>query len=179
MSYYVIHPLFLMMLVLAVPLLAWDAFDLVPFWAPYVVLFGLCAFSSFTMYITSIREQNMSLKEKLPYLGLLSLIGYGLSARCSLSVVSGLFKSGGVFERTPKYDIRSKCDDWRTKLYQPFCAISFIETILMIYALVGMSLAYIHGIWSMLFYLSVYFMGYLSIAYYMNIPKYRKHENSI
>ncbi len=179
MSYYVIHPLFLMMLLLAVPLLALDAFDLVPFWAPYVVLFGLCAFSSFTMYFTSIRKQNMSLKEKLPYLGLLSLIGYGLSARCSLSVVSGLLESGGVFERTPKYDIRSKCDDWRTKLYQPFCAVSFIETLLMLYALVGMSLAYVHGIWSMLFYLSVYFMGYLSIAYFMNIPKYRKRDNPI
>jgi len=178
-SYYAIHPLILMSLLLVVPLLAWDASDLVSFWAPYVVLFGVCAFSSFTMYFTSITRQNLSLKEKLPYLGLLTLIGYGLSARCSLSVMSGLFKSGGFFERTPKYDIRSKGDDWRTKLYQPFCAVSFLEVFLMLYALVGMYLTYIHRIWSMLFYLSVYFMGYLSIVYYTNAPKYRKRENPI
>jgi len=179
LSYYAIHPIILMTLLLAVPLLALDAFSLVPFWTPYIILFGLCAFSSFTMYFTSIKTQNLGLREKLPYLGLLSLIGYGLSARCSLSVVSGFIESGGFFERTPKYNISSKRDEWRDKLYQPHSAASFIEVFFMLYAFAGMILAYFHGIWSMLFYLSVYFMGYLSIAYFMNIPRHRKHESPI
>jgi hypothetical protein len=129
------------------------------------------------MYFTSIKTQSLGIREKLPYLGLLSLIGYGLSARCSLSVMSGFIESGGFFERTPKYDIRSKRDEWRNKLYQPYFKASFIEIFLMFYAFAGMIFAYVHGIWSMLFYLSVYFMGYLSIVYFMNAPKYGKHES--
>lgn len=39
----------------------------------------------------------------------------------------------------------------------------------MVYALVGMALAYIHQAWSMLFYLTIYFLGYLTIVYYMSV----------
>lgn len=168
MTYYMIHPLMLLVLILAVLLLALGAFGLVPFYVHYVLLFGLCAVSSTTLYYTSIRQQNLSFRDKLPYLGLLSLVGYGLSARCALSVVRGLARYGGFFERTPKYNIRWKDDDWRTRLYKPLRNLPLLESFFAAYSLLGISLAVYQKVWSMSFYLSVYLFGYLLIAYYMN-----------
>lgn len=167
MSYYLIHPSMLTSLILAIPLLALDGFKLMPFWTPLVALFGLCAISSFTMYFTAIRWQGLKVRETVPFLGLLSLIGYGLSARCSLSVINGILQSGGFFHRTPKYNIHTRKDTWRSKLYKPMTDLTFLESIFLIYSLAGIYLSYTRQNWSILFYLSVYFMGYLTILYYM------------
>ena len=168
MTYYFIHPLMLLVLMIAVPLLAMGAFGSIPFYTHYMLLFGLCAISSTTLYYTSIYQQDLSFRDKLPYLGLLSLVGYGLSARCSLSVMSGLTNYGGIFERTPKYDIKRKNDDWRSKLYKPLENLPLLETFFALYALVGVSLAVMQKVWSISFYLSVYFFGYFLVTYYMN-----------
>lgn len=168
MTYYMIHPLMLLALILAVPLLALRAFGLVPFYIHYILLFGLCGVSSTTLYYTSMRQQNLSFRDKLPYLGLLSLVGYGLSARCALSVMSGLTRYGGIFERTPKYNIRWKNDDWRTRVYKPLRNLPMLESFFASYSLLGVLLAVSQRIWSMSFYLSVYLFGYLLIAYYVD-----------
>ena len=76
MSYYLIHPLMLVSLIITLPLLILDGFKLMPFWTPLVALLGLCAISSFTLYFAAIRWQGLSLREAIPFLGLLSLIGF-------------------------------------------------------------------------------------------------------
>jgi len=167
MSYYLIHPSMLVSLIITLPLLTLDGFTLIPFWVPLVVLLGLCAISSFTMYFTAIRWQGLSMRETIPFLGFLSLIGYGLSARCSFSVVSGILRTGGIFHRTPKYNIQTKKDSWRSKLYKPLIDLNVLEIFFMLYSLAGMYLAYTRHNWSLMFYLSVYFMGYLTILYYL------------
>lgn len=167
MSYYLIHPSMLVSLIITLPLLIFDGFKLMPFWVPLIVLLGLCAISSFTMYFTAIRWQGLSLRETIPFLGLLSLIGYGLSARCSLSVVGGILQKGGIFHRTPKYNIQTREDSWRSKLYKPFMDLNFLEFFFMLYSLAGMYFAFTRHNWSLMFYLSVYFMGYLTIIYNM------------
>ena len=111
-------------------------------------------------------DQN-SIIQTIPFLGLLSLIGYGLSARCSLSVVGGILQTGGIFHRTPKYNIQTREDSWRSKLYKPFIDLNFLEFFFMLYSLAGMYFAYTRHNWSLMFYLSVYFMGYLTILYNM------------
>lgn len=169
MTYYMIHLLMLLVLIVTVPLLMLKAFSLVPFFAPYAILFGLCAISSSTMYYTSIKWQNLSFKEKLPYLGLLSLIGYGLSAQCSISVIKGLSSYGGFFERTPKYNINTKKDEWRNKLYKPLRTLPLLESALAIYALIGVAFACLTGLLPLIFYLLIYLSGYSLVAYYTNL----------
>ena len=167
LSYYSIHPIMLLTLMVSVPLIAFDAAGLIPYGLPLVLMFSFCVVSSFSMYFTAIREQNMSLKEKIPYLGLLSIIGYGLSARCALSVISGLLNPGGFFNRTPKYDIKTKDDRWRDKIYSPLTNLSMLEIFFLLYTVVGIYLSFTHHLWSFLFYLSVYLMGFFTIVYYM------------
>lgn len=169
MTYYMVHLLMLSVLLVTVPLLILKAFSLVPFIAPYSMLFGLCAISSSTMYYTSIRWQNLSFRKKLPYLGLLSLIGYGLSAQCSISVIRGLSSYGGFFERTPKYNISTKRDEWKNKLYKPLKNLPLLETALAIYALIGVAFAYLTGLFPLIFYLVIYLSGYSLVAYYTNL----------
>jgi hypothetical protein len=61
-------------LVVTVPLLALNKFPYVT--APwYVGLLSLCTVSSFALYYSAIRGQGFSLRKKLPYIGLLALIG--------------------------------------------------------------------------------------------------------
>ena len=167
LSYYSIHPIMLLTLLVSVPLIVFDAAGLVPYGLPLVVMFFFCIMSSFSMYLTAIREQDMSLKEKIPYLGLLSIIGYGLSARCTLSVISGLINPGGFFNRTPKYDIKTKDDRWRDKIYSPLTNLSILEIFFLFYTVFGIYLSFTHHLWSFLFYLTVYLMGFFTIAYSM------------
>ena len=169
LTYYTIHLLMSLVLIVAVPLLILDAFPSFPFFLPYIPLFGLCALSASTMYYASIKWQNLSFRKKIPYLGLLSLIGYGLSAQCSISVIKGTLSYGGFFERTPKYNISSKGDEWRNKLYKPLKRIPLLELILAIYALIGIIFALSNRLWSIAFYLLIYFSGYTLVAYYTYI----------
>ncbi len=169
MTYYMVHLLMLLVLIVTVPLLILKSFSLVPFFAPYSIMFGLCAISSSMMYYTSIRWQNLSFKEKLPYLGLLSLIGYGLSAQCSISVIKGLSSYGGFFERTPKYNISTKKDEWKDKLYKPLKNLPLLESALAVYALIGVVFAYLTGLFPLIFYLVIYLSGYSLVAYYTNL----------
>jgi len=169
MTYYMVHLLMLSVLIVTVPLLVLKAFSLVPFIAPYSILFGLCAISSSAMYYTSIKWQDLSFKEKLPYLGLLSLIGYGLSAQCSISVIKGLSSYGGFFERTPKYNISTKKDEWKDKLYKPLKNLPLLESALAIYALIGVAFAFFTGLFPLIFYLVIYLSGYSLVAYYTNL----------
>ena len=169
MTYYMIHLLMFLVLLVTVPLLMLRAFSLTSFFAPYAILFGLCAISSSMMYYTSIKQQNLSFRKKLPYLGLLSLIGYGLSAQCSISVIKGLSSYGGFFERTPKYNINDKKDEWRNKLYKPLKNLPLLESALAIYALIGVVFSCLTRLFPVIFYLLIYLSGYSLVAYYTNL----------
>lgn len=169
MTYYMIHLFMFLALIVTVPLLMLRTFSLTSFFAPYALLFGLCAVSSSTMYYTAIKYQNLSFRKKIPYLGLLSLIGYGLSAQCSISVIKGIISYGGFFERTPKYNIHHKRDEWSDKLYKPLKRLPILESVLAAYALMGILFACLTGLWPIIFYLLVYFGGYVLVAYYTTI----------
>ena len=149
-----------------VPLLWMDAFPMIYSLSPYIFIFALCATSSSIMYYASINWQDLSFVRKLPYLGILSLLGYGMSARCTISVLKGMMGYGGVFERTPKYNIVSRGDDWKDKIYKPLGDLPLFETFMAGYALLGIILALLKGIWSVSFYIFVYAAGYSMVAYY-------------
>lgn len=161
MTYYAIHLFMVLTLIVSVPLILFNIIDKVSLNILYILLIGSCTVGTTAMYYSAIRKQGIPFYRKIPHLGLLSLIGYGLSARCSISVLSGIFHSGGIFKRTPKYDIKSKKDDWKSKLYRPAQDLIYLDFILMMYSLLGVTLAVQHEIWSIAFYLAIYFGGYL------------------
>lgn len=163
---YGINLLMLLSLLVTVPLLWLGSYGLVNFMKPYTFLFSFCGVSTTLMYYSALKLQNLSFRDKLPYLGLLSVIGYGMSALGSKSVVKGIVKKGGAFHRTPKYAVKEKTDDWRSKVYKPLTEFPAMEVFLAIYSLIGMFLAASQRLWYILFFLNVYLMGYVLTAYY-------------
>ena len=169
LTYYLIHPIMLLTLILAVPLLITNSFSVIPFLPFYAIFLGICAMSSFSMYYTALSWQKIKMRDNIINLILLCIIGYGLSSRCTISVMKGIQKYGGVFERTPKYDIQKSNDDWRSKAYQPLHDFLYLDLFFTLYSLTGVVVAVLTHVWPMAFYLSIYFLGYLSISYYLSV----------
>lgn len=170
LTYYLIHPIMLLTLIISVPLLITNSFGSIPFLLPYGFMLGVCAMSSFSMYYTALNWQKIKMRTNIINLTLLCVIGYGLSARCTISVMKGIHKFGGVFERTPKYDIRKRHDDWRSKTYKPLRDFLYLDLFFTLYSFIGVIAALLTKVWPMAFYLSVYFFGYLIISYYLSVP---------
>jgi cellulose synthase/poly-beta-1,6-N-acetylglucosamine synthase-like glycosyltransferase len=163
LTYYMVSLWMFLTLIVVVPLLAMNKFPFVtnPI---YVTLLSICAVSSFSMYYEAIRLQGASLKSKLPYIGLLALIGYGISAKVSIEMLKGLARKGGRYERVPKFNITKKGDHVDMS-YATFRELPWLEMVMLVYTALGIMFAFMNGSWGIMFYLFVYFMGYFTIAY--------------
>ena len=161
LTYYMVHLFMLSQLLIIVPLTYFKINPLLKHMTPLFGLYFICAISPSLMYYEAIKYQKISFKEMLPYLGLLAIIGYGLSVQCSIELIKGLIHYGGDFERTPKYDIKNDHDKWSDKRYKPLRRTTFLEYILSIYSLIGVLLSLRSGLIVLSFYLCVYFLSYL------------------
>ena len=68
-------------------------------------LFVAATVSVLVFYVASQRERGRGWLREVLFLPALMGVGIGLAINNSRAVVSGLFRKGGVFERTPKYRI--------------------------------------------------------------------------
>jgi cellulose synthase/poly-beta-1,6-N-acetylglucosamine synthase-like glycosyltransferase len=163
LTYYMVSLWMWLALIVVVPLIAMNEFPYItnPL---YVTLLSICAVSSFSMYYEAIRLRNASLKKKLPYMGLLALIGYGISAKVSVEMLKGLARKGGHYERVPKFNI-VKPGDRADMSYARLREFPWLEMVMLLYTSVGIFFAFVNGNWGIMMYLFVYFMGYFTIAY--------------
>jgi cellulose synthase/poly-beta-1,6-N-acetylglucosamine synthase-like glycosyltransferase len=163
LSYYTISLWMFLGLVVTVPLLALNKFPYVtnPI---YLALFGLLTVSSFALYYTALRMQKFEFKKKAQFMGLLGLIGYGLSAKCSIEMIKGFFKDGGPYERVPKYNITKNTDSTESKSYKVLHSVPSIEIFFMLYAALGLFFAAVNSSYGVMIYLLIYLFGYLTVA---------------
>ncbi len=163
LSYYTISLWMFLGLVVTVPLLALNKFPYVtnPI---YLALFGLLTVSSFTLYYTALRMQKLELGKKARFMGLLGLIGYGLSAKCGIEMIKGLFVEGGSYERVPKYNITKNTDNTESKSYKVFQSVPSLEIFFMLYSALGLFFAAVNGSHGIMLYLLLYLIGYLTVA---------------
>lgn len=66
---------------------------------------GAAAVGAWSSYLLMLPRAGLSIKEELPYIPLLGIIGFGLAISLTAAVAKGLFRKGGKFERTPKHRI--------------------------------------------------------------------------
>ncbi len=57
------------------------------------------------------------LRDRLVRLPMLLLLGLGMSLNSGFAVISGLFTKGGVFQRTPKFNIKGQKGTWTNNRY--------------------------------------------------------------
>ena len=106
-------------------------------------------------------------ENKVPRIGFTSdflflfVSSLGLSLECSLAVIRGLFKQGGEFQRTSKYNIKS---EKKGNLIQSSSLKHLLpEIILTVYATIGLALALMRGNTGMLVYFTLHTTGFLTV----------------
>jgi hypothetical protein len=163
LTYYMVIMWMFIALLITVPLLAMNKF---PYLSPplYIGLFGVCTISSFALYYATLRWQKQSVLKKLPYMGLLALVGYGISAKVSLEMLKGLWRNGGQYERVPKFNIVKKSDKIESS-YSVLKELPWLEMFMLVYTSLGIMFAFVNGSWGIMLYLFVYWMGYFTVAF--------------
>ncbi len=163
LTYYMVILWIFIGILVSVPLLAMNKFPAVTnIW--YLGLFSLCTLSSFSLYYATLVWQKESVIRKIPFVGLLALIGFGISAKVSLEMFKGLMWNGGNYERVPKFNILNKGDKIESS-YGLLKELPWLEMMMLIYISLGIMFAFINASWGVLFYLLVFWMGYFIVAF--------------
>jgi cellulose synthase/poly-beta-1,6-N-acetylglucosamine synthase-like glycosyltransferase len=163
LTYYMVSLWMFLSLLVAVPLLALNKFPYVT--SPiFVGLLSVCTISSFLLYYFALRGQGMSVVKKIPYIGFLAVIGYGISAKVSVEMLKGLIWKGGQYQRVPKFNI-IKPGDRLGQSYTTFKELPWLEMAMLVYTSLGIMFAFMNDSWGIMLYLFLYFAGYFTLAY--------------
>lgn len=162
--------MFLVILVLAVlsipvlfiknnnPQFGWY-FNLVAFFLVSTVIFFLC------YYVAYAKIHGKSFKSFLKFIGMFFTffsIAMGFSVHNSLAVLEGHFGKKSAFIRTPKFNINSLKDSWKTNIYiQRKFSLSFaVEFALWLYFGFGLYSAFMLNDFSLAIFHLMLFMGF-------------------
>jgi len=116
-------------------------------------------------YVLSQKAVNPDWRREIRLIPSLMGLGIGLSVNNSRAVLSGLFRQGGEFERTPKYRIEATDDNWRDKHYRVAGNLSVeIERALAVYSVGCFVLAWQLEMWLSLPFLYLFVHGYVYMA---------------
>lgn len=120
-------------------------------------------------------EGEKSSRRNLRFLPALMGLGIGLAVNNTPAVLGGLFKRGGVFERTPKYAIAQRGQSWIKKRYRSPLGLSvWIEGLLAFYFLLCMVYSLKVGMWLSLPFLYLFFQGYSYMFLLSVVPTLRR-----
>ncbi len=126
-------------------------------------LFAGATISVFIFFVVSqqVDENGVSWGRCLWQMPMLMGIGIGLAVNNSRAVLTGLWQDGGVFHRTPKYNLEGQQGSWESKTYLLPKNLSFyIEAALAIYFVVCFGLAIYLKMWLSLPFLYLFLHGY-------------------
>jgi len=134
-----------------------------------VSLFLAIAFSAFAVWfcmLVTVKRQKMSIFRQMPSLLLLGIMGYGISLSNAVAAMRGLLsKKPGNFNRTPKYDVKTKTDQWKDKKYQiAIDSTTILEILAAICGSFCMVFAAIHSNFATMLVLVPYVVSYLTVA---------------
>ena len=159
---YGVHPLMLGLLILTLPvgLLIPEVFKVFP-------LSILASLGPPLLYLTAKASHTPPLLERLKWLPMLTVTGFGISLNTSIAVIEGLLGKGGTFVRTPKLNLDNVRKQGKAidKTYiSPISPIVWAEFFLGIYALITAVVLFPITGWGMIPWMIVYMFGYFYIA---------------
>ncbi|MCK6509228.1 glycosyltransferase family 2 protein [Myxococcota bacterium] len=92
-------------------------------------------------------------------------VGIGISLNNCKAVLEALFGHKSEFTRTPKYNVTSKKDNWKAKLYRGHKTwLPYVELLFGLYFTVAVVLTFYNQIFSALPFLVMFQAGYLYVA---------------
>ncbi len=167
LTYYTVHPLLFIMLMVSGPLTISGAvlrhYGLG--WQLLTILAFLSALATPLMYLEGARYRGLRIADRIRALVLLTIGGYGISISNSMNYIEGLRGDLGVFKRTPKYDLETRNDSWQEKRYQPSIPFSApLEIIASAYSFLILVFAVKHFDLTAIPFLVFYAIGYLVVG---------------
>jgi cellulose synthase/poly-beta-1,6-N-acetylglucosamine synthase-like glycosyltransferase len=128
-------------------------------------LFLAATVSVVTFYLASQVAAGLDWRRQVRYLPAVLGVGIGLSVNNARAVLSGLFRTGGTFHRTPKYRIEHRGEDWLGKRYRPGRSLSvLVELALALYFAGCLAYAVSERMWASLPFLYLFAQGYTYMA---------------
>ncbi len=138
-------------------------------------LFLAATVSVVTFYMVSQKAAGLDWRRQIRYLPAVLGVGIGLSVNNARAVLSGLFRRGGTFHRTPKYRIEHRGEDWLGKRYRPGRNLSMlVELALALYFAGCLAYAVKERMWASLPFLYLFVQGYLYMAVLAVAPLVRR-----
>ncbi|VVB93942.1 Glycosyltransferase AglE [uncultured archaeon] len=163
LTYYTVHPLMVILLLLILPLNFLASSTFTTFF--YLNFLSIGTFGPITMYVLSQHELYKGWKSRLKYLPVLMFLGTGISANNTKAVVEALLNRKSTFQRTPKFGIEKNTDEWEGKKYRlNFPMITVIEAGLGIYALIALFFSLKNGSYFLAPFLVLYVVGYFYVS---------------
>ncbi|MCB1033390.1 MAG: glycosyltransferase family 2 protein [Acidobacteria bacterium] len=166
------YPLMLALSLLVFPamFLRQDHLPEILFWVD-APLFVAATGSVLLFYVSSQWARGGAWWRELAYLPALMGLGIGLSVNNARAVLGGLVHRGGVFQRTPKYNIVTKGQRWHAKKYRASRNASFVlEGLLAAYLAVCLVLAVRFEMWLSIPFLYLFFHGYAYVFVLSLLP---------
>jgi cellulose synthase/poly-beta-1,6-N-acetylglucosamine synthase-like glycosyltransferase len=118
LTYYLIHPLMLTVVLLSVPLLGLQNLaPSTPILLGVSLLFGLATFGPGSMLVYAQRVLDPAWKRRVLGLPTIMVIGVGVAWSTSLAVLAAFRRKEREFIRTPKFGIGPEGGHWRGKTY--------------------------------------------------------------
>lgn len=146
---YLLHPLLLVLLLVSLPLTLLHIDTAWP-----LAYLSIASVGPPLLYAVAQRRLHPGdWLNRWAYIGVLTLLGFGLCLSNSWAVWRGWSGRGGQFLRTPKFRVQSNGDGWRDSIYRlSMGPISVGEFILLLYALaVALAAALRSEWWTLLF----------------------------
>lgn len=166
LTYYMIHPLMLTVVLLSAPLFGLK--DLAPSAATLVgvsLLFGLAAFGPASMILYAQRILEPAWWRRAWRLPTIMVIGVGVAWSTSLAVLGAFWGQDHEFVRTPKFGIGPQGGTWRGKGYgdrRPWSGV--MEIMLGLYCAWTASMFWSHGRYGVLPFLLLYTCGFVTVG---------------
>lgn len=169
LTHYAIHPLMLLVALLAWPVMVNFPIDLPPKWiAALAVLLAFVVLAPNVVYLASQRTLHRDWCWRLRWLPVLTCLGIGLAVNNARAVIEGLFGQTGEFIRTPKRGGSSR-ERYRT----PQPVAPWMEVAVGLYCAASLASYLGTGRYAIGLFLVFYTVGFLAVGAFGLIEHYR------
>jgi cellulose synthase/poly-beta-1,6-N-acetylglucosamine synthase-like glycosyltransferase len=156
LSYYVAHPLMIVVVLCTLPLLWSGALDDVS-----LAFLSLATLGPPLLYAVGERSLYLQWKRRLRALPALICTGIGLGLNSTIAIVEAVLGVSSAFQRTPKFQIEGRQGRWRGRRYAlPASNAIWGEVALALYATLTVALALVRGQFQAVPFLMLYVLGF-------------------
>lgn len=161
LSNYLVHPLMLILLILAVPSMHWHSSFLSP-----LILLSFASLGQPILYALSQWDLYPNWQRRLIFLPLLTFLGIGISLSTTCAVWEAITDRKNDFQRTPKFHTEKCTDTWTDKKYTltPDWLIGG-EILLTLYSVCGVIFALLNYNYTAVPFFLLYVIGFSHVAF--------------